>query len=138
MQLIHILHFFMIKFRGVIFWEWGFQGIGPHLPILWSGNSLSRKAQTWWEKWGVLHLIGKLPTGMWCRAVFFIIARKMSPLTIVFRNKRVSNFFMKVHHTLTFENHTHIQECHEDFQFIIHNSCSCWCKSHPLMLHACT
>jgi len=59
--LIHILHFFMTmsftnpqkkKSRGVKSEGQGSQGMGLTLPMQHSGSSLSRKAWTWWDKWG--------------------------------------------------------------------------------------
>jgi len=48
----------------------------------WSGNSLSRKSQTRLEKWGgALSDWRIVSTEIWRKAVFSIIARKVSPLT---------------------------------------------------------
>jgi len=43
-----------------------------------------------------------------------------------FVEERTNNFvFIKVHHTLTFSNHIHVQSYHEDSHFLIHSVCAC-------------
>jgi len=63
--------------RGVKFGERGSPGMGPPLPIQWSGNSLPRKTRSRREKWGGAPSNRKtVPTGTWHKAVF-TIARKL-------------------------------------------------------------
>jgi hypothetical protein len=90
-QLIHILCFFTIN---VIFYKpreekierreiWKRGGREWIPPFPGSGNSLSRKAGTRREKWGgALSNWKTFPTGTWGKKFFFVVTRKVLPVTL--------------------------------------------------------
>jgi hypothetical protein len=100
------------KSRGVKSEERGVQGVGLPPPPLLSNNWETPCTQTH-EHDGrsrvVHHLTGKLFHRTWGKDVFLIIAFSV--------------------------NHSHSQELHEDFHFLIHNNCASWLYyTHEMLL----
>jgi hypothetical protein len=88
------------KYRGVKSGEQEAQEMGSPLPIQWSGNSLSRKAWTWWEKWGdEPSNCETVPTGTRHKAVFSIKVRKvLTSHCMLFKKERADKL---VFHQIT-------------------------------------